>query len=146
MRKAKPEIKFEKWKDPYGENIRDVEMPGFSLPRVKKEFGDGYEEDSPESDDEQLPNMPLRFMPTSMGAIPMTEYTQPSKVFNFWVGHTNFSITEEIYDLVEKVDGVEILDIFTRYRFRIGIGKLFSDGQVLRNINKDVFKYLKTNK
>lgn len=146
MRKVQPDIKFEKWKDPYGENIKDVEMPGFSLPR-KNGYNDGYDENPVlDTDDAHLPPAPLRFISTSMGPIPVTEYTQPSKVFNFWVGHTNFTITEEIFDILDEVEGVEILDVFTRYRFRVGVGKMYVDGNVLRDIKKKVSKYLKAHK
>lgn len=149
MKKAKPEIKFEKWKDPYGENIEDVEFPGFSakVKKAKSAYNDGYgDTETPDSQDEDLnlpPSKPLRFIATSMGHVPLTEYTQPSKIFNFWVGHSTFDITEEIFDIIEKIEGVEILDVFTRYRFRVGIGKMFKDGDVHRQIRNTVYKHLK---
>lgn len=146
-------LKFKKWQDPYGENIEDVEFPGFN--RVKKvekaayQDGDSYDDDDIDEDEDArpdidvVPNRPLKFIATSMGHIPLTEYTQPSKVFNFWVGHTNFDVTEDIYDVIEEVDGVEILDIFTRYRFRIGIGEMFEHGDVMRDVRKQIFKHIK---
>jgi hypothetical protein len=54
-------------------------------------------------------------------------------------------VTEEIYDVIEEVDGVEILDIFTRYRFRIGIGEVFDAGTVMRDVRRKVFKHIKNN-
>ena len=35
---------------------------------------------------------------------------------------------------IQSVDGVEALDIYTRYRFRIAIGKLFKDRDVMFQI------------
>jgi hypothetical protein len=74
-----------------------------------------------------------------MGIIPMNENTMSGKIFNFWMGHTNFNITKKIADIIEQTDGVETLDIFTRYRFRIGVGKAFDDSSVMRTINKRVY-------
>ncbi len=71
-----------------------------------------------------------------MGIIPVTEANSPDKVFNFWMGHTNFSITKEVADRIEKINGVETLDINTRYRFRVGIGKAFNEDKV-----KDAIRY-----
>lgn len=62
-----------------------------------------------------------------MGVIPLTENATPSKVYNFWLGHTNFNITSSIENVIENTPGVETLDVFTRYRFRIAIGKAFCD-------------------
>ena len=57
-----------------------------------------------------------------------------NKMFNFWTGHTNFSITPDVAVKIEKIEGIEVLDILTRYRFRIGIAKLFRDRNVMNKI------------
>ena len=81
-------------------------------------------------------------MATPMGIIPMTENTASGKIFNFWVGHTNFDITKKVADMIEKTDGVETFDVFTRYRFRVGVGKAFSDSETMREINSRVYETL----
>jgi hypothetical protein len=65
-----------------------------------------------------------------------------SEIFNFWTGHSNFPITKKISDIIENTDGVETLNIFTKYRFRIAIGKSFKDSIVMTNINNNVYEYL----
>ena len=45
--------------------------------------------------------------------------------FECWMGHTNFDITPEIRDRLDKIKGIELLKICSRYRFFIGIGKMF---------------------
>jgi hypothetical protein len=65
-----------------------------------------------------------------MGIIPIHESNLPSLLFNFWMGHTNFDITPYVRDVISDVPGVETFDIFTRYRFRIGIGKSFEEEAV----------------
>jgi hypothetical protein len=77
-----------------------------------------------------------------MGVIPINENTASNKIFNFWMGHTNFDITKDIVDTIEETSGVESLDIFTRYRFRISVGKAFDDSQIMRDINDRVYEHL----
>ena len=40
--------------------------------------------------------------------------------------------------------GTESLDIFTRYRFRIAIGKLFTERDVMADINNRILAYLES--
>ena len=44
--------------------------------------------------------------------------------------------------MIEKTDGVETFDVFTRYRFRVGVGKAFSDSETMREINSRVYETL----
>ena len=112
-------IAWEKWEDPF-------EVP--------------LDEDDT-SDYEKKTGRNMRAVMTSMGVMPITEYNKPGKTFNFWIGHTNFSITKGVHELIESIDGVETFDIFTRYRFRIGIGKLFKSVDVRREIDKGLLDY-----
>tara|TARA_Y100000592_G_scaffold43387_1_gene68958 strand:- start:3814 stop:4233 length:420 start_codon:yes stop_codon:yes gene_type:complete len=57
--------------------------------------------------------------------------------YECWVGHTNFDITESIKSAVEKTDGVEILKICSRYRFFIGVGKMFNFSEVRKEIESN---------
>ena len=130
---------WEKWRDPFG---YDEEYHMLENKVIDNESEEDEEDTNVYQD--QLDDHPknIRVMATPMGIIPVTEYTASGKIFNFWTGHTNFDITEKIAGLIEKIDGVEALDIFTRYRFRIGIGKAFNDSAVMRNITNRVYKYL----
>jgi len=58
--------------------------------------------------------------------------------FDCWMGHTNFNITKEIKDKLNRTEGVEILKICSRYRFFIGIGRMFDFTDVRKNI-EDLF-------
>ena len=75
---------------------------------------------------------------TNMGMTPADRPPSIGKIFNFWTGHTSFSISAPIAAKIEDIEGVEILDIYTRYRFRVGIGKLFKDRDVMHNIQKAI--------
>ncbi len=77
---------------------------------------------------------------TPVGLIPMHEDNLPSKLFNFWMGHTNFDLTKDISKKIAAVEGVESLDIFTRYRFRISVGKVFNQQKVKKAIDAAMIK------
>lgn len=132
------QIIWEKWVDPFGENMDEAQW-------------NNYDNDNPESDGypemEQIKNSgkPVRVIASPLGLIPYNEYTSSAKIFNFWVGHTNFNLSSDIIDAFEKCEGVEILDIFTRYRFRVAIGKCFTDNGVMRNITTIAENLLHTN-
>ena len=58
--------------------------------------------------------------------------------FDCWIGHTNFNITTSIKEKLNEVDGVEVLNVMSRYRFFIGIGKMFTFSDVRKEIEKAV--------
>lgn len=134
-------IVWEKWVDPYLQTMQD------SVPTGDEEDEDLEEEYLEDEEDiEEYGSVDklgkFRAIATPMGIIPINESTASGKIFNFWVGHTNFDITNALALIIEETAGVETLDIFTRYRFRIGIGKAFHDSKVMRDINSRVYDYL----
>ena len=135
-------IVWQKWVDPFGRDSIDSE---YETPN-ESNFLDDNLLDSEDSDKNHKPpeflKESVQVMATPMGIIPINEHTASSKIFNFWIGHTNFDISKKISDIIEQTPGVETLDIFTRYRFRVAIGKVFDDGQVMRNINKNVNSHI----
>lgn len=58
--------------------------------------------------------------------------------FDCWIGHTNFNITTSIKNKLNEVDGIEVLNVTSRYRFFIGIGKMFNFSDVRKNIEKTI--------
>lgn len=83
---------------------------------------------------------------TPFGVMPLTEQSLASSYFKFWVGHTNFKITTSFHKIISDIDGVETLDIFSPYRFRISVAKLFRDRDVMSNIRKSMVSYAKGQK
>lgn len=140
-------IMWEKWRDPFGE--KDEDDNNNDIDHTYRDLDDDYDDDDDlETDDTDAFNKTLnndlgkkqiKVIATPMGIIPMNENTASGKIFNFWVGHTNFDITKQVADTIEKADGVETLDIFTRYRFRIGVGKAFYDSEVKQTIQNTVY-------
>lgn len=123
--KNKNLIVWEKWSDPYSNNNDDdYDWSDFEQDEDDNKIDVKYEK--------------YQAIITNMGIIPYNESTDSCKIFNFWTGHTNFDITNNIGELIEFTEGVETLDIFTRYRFRIGIGKAFNERDVINNINNKI--------
>jgi len=58
--------------------------------------------------------------------------------FDCWVGHTNFNITPSVKTKLDKVEGVEMLKVCSRYRFFIGIGKMFDFKTVRANLEQEL--------
>lgn len=140
-------IIWQKWQDPFGEKDDDID--------VDDEYSNFYDEDATDDDidessikshiDEMVNNKKIKVIATPMGIVPINENTASGKIFNFWIGHTDFDITKYIFTLIENTEGVETLDIFTRYRFRIAVGKAFSDSKVMQNIQDVVYSHIEHN-
>jgi len=130
MSNLEPVIIWEKWVDPYGSNPDDVEWPGYNENAIM--------DDNEEYIEQQPTYQKNNVLATTMGIIPFNEHTDCTKIFNFWIGHTNFDITKPIAELLQSISGVETLDIFTRYRFRISFGKAFEDRKVIDTINNKI--------
>jgi hypothetical protein len=143
---------WQKWSDPFGldddfdlDNDQSEEYEDFS-----GEYEDSFEKIDQEEIQNNMKNFlnqkkfkgKIKVIATPMGIIPLNDNTASNKIFNFWMGHTNFDLTYNIARAIELTDGVETLDIFTRYRFRVGIGKAFEDSIVMRNINQRVYAEL----
>lgn len=167
-KEAIPEVKriltWEKWFDPLGSDIEDAEWPGafgtMKEDRIKEKLDKLEEEIINDADDSEaewnedkydqtdlmfLNNQqekdkpkPIAGVLTPMGMIPITEHTRAGRIFNFWTAHTNFRITPEIYKIVDNTDGVETLEVYTPYRWRISIGKAFNTQEVKQRILKNL--------
>jgi hypothetical protein len=136
-------IAWQKWFDPFGYDDAEEDIHDPYVGEYSDEPDDDKLSDEEQEDEKHMHKLEkVKVIATPMGIIPMTDNTMSSKIFNFWVGHTNFDITHKVADIIETTDGVETLDIFTRYRFRIAIGKVFDDSSVMREINRRVYSEL----
>jgi len=104
-------IAWERWVDEVVEDNLDIDM------------------DLDESD-EDMPNLQMLELPmqirTPLGVYGPLETMSPNNMFDCWFCHTNFDLTEADKNALDLVDGIEALKIVSRYRFFIGIGKMFS--------------------
>jgi hypothetical protein len=134
MSKFIPKIGWIKWKNPYSVD-NNSDNDNWDTRTNENSFLHTEEEEEPES----IQYNPVKIVMTPMGAIPLPEHSAPQKVFNLWTAHTNFNITKNILNLVENTEGVETVDVFTRYRMRIGIGQMFDTQTTIRNINNNLY-------
>lgn len=75
---------------------------------------------------------------TPMGMYQLHDKMNIMNQFDCWMGYTNFDITESVKDIIEDTEGVELLNIMTRYRFFIGVGKLFNFSDVRIEIERSI--------
>jgi hypothetical protein len=87
----------------------------------------------------------IRSIMTPFGVLPLTEHAMASKSFKLWVGHSNFKLTEAFYKVIGEHPGIEALDILTPYRFRIAVGKMFIDRDVMTSVRDKMVLYVATN-
>jgi hypothetical protein len=106
-------IKWLKWEDPL-------------TPKTNNDIKNFEEQEQKDSFDQENDFIKhVRVISTPQGVIPLAEHGLSSNLYKLWVGHTNFDITDKIVSAIEKIKGVEILKVWTRYRFWIGIGNMF---------------------
>ncbi len=134
-----------KWVDPLGHLVKDDDDDDDDEGLEYQASHDSFIEEEANVYRPNQPNQgntgPMLMGP--MGPIPIREDNLPGRIFNFWMGHCNFGITYEVAKKIAEVPGVETLDIFTRYRFRIAVGKSFNQTQVKSDINVAVCPVVK---
>ena len=55
-----------------------------------------------------------------------------------YVGHTNFDISDDILQYIKDIDGVEVVQVISPYRFRVIVGKAFSGRKIRRKITEEL--------
>ena len=130
-------IGWEKWVNPLTGAGADKE-PEFDEKEAELPFRDSVEEEFQQLLELRKPPVykPVlgRVIAGPMGLIPVDEHGDPAVVYNFWLAHTNFEITDEVEAIGSTVPGVESWDTFSRYRARVSFGKMFNETDVKRNI------------
>ena len=108
-------IAWENWK----------EKVDYSPPENKPEESTEDDEDIIEKSLLSAMEIP-RLVQTPLGIFHYEDKLKPSEKFDCWIGYTNFDITQIVSDLIESVDGVEALEVMSRYTFFLGVGKMFN--------------------
>lgn len=124
-------IAWEKWEDlPHAEPVRSNPFAGME----SEEEGEEPAEFDLVDFFERIPKL----VHTPVGMYQIDDRMSPIKQFDCWLGHTNFDITDSVQEYIESTPGVEVLVILTRYRFFLGVGKLFSFRDVRVNIENSI--------
>jgi hypothetical protein len=116
----KKNIIWRKWTDPLVKQIKSIEQEG-----------------------SEVSGPPQAVLYTPMGVLGCVTDTFVANSFDFWMMYTNFSITPQIAQIIDNTHGVESLDIYTKYRARIGFptSGLFDVEHVMQQI-KDRIVFL----
>jgi len=124
MSKNKRMIAWEKW----DEDVLEQEV-------VEEIYAEVSEEEEGLVEDallfmEKIPKL----ITTPMGMYQLHDKMSILNQFDCWMGYTNFDITKGVQAEIEKTEGVELLTIAGRYRFFLGVGKLFQFPQVRKDV------------
>lgn len=59
----------------------------------------------------------------------------PTNMFDCWIGHSNFPICEKEYRIInDEISGIGAFKVISKYRFFIGVEKMFNFPEVRREI------------
>jgi len=75
--------------------------------------------------------LPMPKVKTPIGSYDIDDPLSPNKMFECWIGHTNFRITQSDYSVMDSINGLGCMRVISPNRFFVGIEKLF-DFQTLR--------------
>ena len=97
---------------------------------IEQEIAENFYEKHEDLEDEEAVEDALMFLEKipSLVTTPMGMYQLHDKMnimnqFDCWMGYTNFDITESVKETIENIEGVELLNIMTRYRFFLCVFK-----------------------
>ena len=131
------DVYWDKWVDAF-----EAEENEMAEEMYEGEDFDDYEESLMEQEIMKHSPSHIRTIITPFGVLPITEKTRASNYFKLWVGHSNFKLTEDFYKIIGDSAGVEALDILTPYRFRIAIGKMFVDRDVMKTVRDCMVEHI----
>ncbi len=113
-------------------NISKLLMTG----RLIKIKGDDEDDDEEfEDEDEEGSGFAIMQFPITQELLNGVKLTTN---FDCWLAHCNFPITNELVLKLNKAEGIEYLDILSKYRFLIGLGKAFTLSDVRINLEKEL--------
>jgi hypothetical protein len=104
-------------------------------PEKKKVLNDGWEDNDlyeEEGYENEASTKHLILTPFEANGQGKPIYSEDD--FNLWLGHSDFPLTVDLLFGVSDRPGVETVDGISKYRFRLGIGKLFSASQVMSEV------------
>jgi hypothetical protein len=72
-------------------------------------------------------------------SMPLSDDYENNLEWNFFLCTTNFTVTNGVVEVINGIPGVEVLNIVSRYKMKIGIGSLFNEDDVKDNIIDSVY-------
>jgi hypothetical protein len=137
MNKYVKKIAWQKYEDYLEKQLSSPMLQTIVQNMLINKMGSKEEEDEEDYDDTEDQKI-LTQMPIFPLSNQLINDVSTLATFDCWIGHTNFDLTHSIKDTLNIIPGVEMLKVFSRYRFFIGIGQLFN----FKNVRKDIEKAL----
>ena len=106
---------------------KKIQWESYNLPKKQVD-----NTDFDEHNEDKLP----KILETPFGYFQVDDTMNPIKQFQCVIANTNFPVTKKIKSTINAIEGVEVLIIISRYKFIIGVGKLFDVNVIQKNIEK----------
>lgn len=71
---------------------------------------------------------------TGTGLFLLNDMLHPFRQYKFWIAHTTFWITEDHFDSLKFLEGVEVVKVLSPYRFMLAPAKLFDHEKVKKAV------------
>lgn len=114
------------------------EKPIAEIPQIEDNEKEAIEGNEPELDFLNFGIGIIAKVRTPWGFFSVDDPMSPLNMFECWVGHTNFEITEKIAKDIELTKGVGAFKVLSRYRFCLGVEKLFNFREVRQEIQHTI--------
>lgn len=114
---------------------------------LKNDEGDGFDAGFEDEEQDLRPHLdqiiPLDLfnnkINTPFGAVNPDDQFCAVRMFDCWIGHTNFPITDQVFNILDnEIHGLGCLKVLSKYRFAIGIEKMFCFSSVRWQIQKEL--------
>ena len=126
------------------EDVLERQLTSPFFQQVLKNITEGAEERFEEEEEEYYQSTGESLDDPLLLPIPVSEDLSNQiamlSSFDCWVGHTNFDITPSVKKTISETKGIEVLKVTSRYRFFIGVGKMFKFTNVRSDIEKIINK------
>lgn len=133
-----PSILWQKWDDLYKVAVESAQAEEDKAQLENPESYEDEEDIEAFEEEEELYQRPIQTILTPLGILPVNDSVLATTHFKFWMGHTNFRITNKHLLQISKINGVESLSLHSPHRFLISIGWLFSDRDVMKEIKEKI--------
>jgi hypothetical protein len=145
MSNKKPKIAWQKYEDLIEKQLSSPILGNIMKNIVRNKSLEDLQEETEEDDiDENYDTFDTNVQDNIPSVLPISEKVIEDIMmlsnFDCWMAHTNFDITPRIKDILNQIPGVEILKIFSRYRFFIGVGTLFDFKDVRKIIEREIIQ------
>ncbi len=116
------------WSKPHWENPDDEDD------ELSEAESSSSDEQQPYNDTKERDSIEVRHVEQSAQMLQALEDMSQRDQFNCWLAETNFPISEASLMILNAIPGVEKINVTTKYRFLVAVGRLFNENDVKYDI------------